>query len=78
MCWEDPEAAERNPKKEKGGKGGMKLNTKSEFVNIELTIHVTPANKEAVKRAIETLALWEAIGPYTKTDILRRIKEVED
>lgn len=54
----------------------MKLDSKKEFVNIDLIINVTPANKEAVKRAIETLALWEAIGPYTKSDILRQIEEV--
>ncbi|WP_162991183.1 hypothetical protein [Biomaibacter acetigenes] len=54
----------------------MKFGPKTDFINIELSIHVTPANKEAVKRAIETLVLWEAIGPYTKTDILRQIEEV--
>ncbi|WP_162991160.1 hypothetical protein [Biomaibacter acetigenes] len=54
----------------------MKLNGKVDFINVDLRIHVTPQNKEAVKRALETLALWEAIEPYTKTDTLRQIEEV--
>lgn len=54
----------------------MKLNEKVDFINVDLRIHVTPQNKEAVKRALETLALWGAIGPYTKTDILRQIDQV--
>lgn len=47
-----------------------------DFVNIEVNIFVRSENKAAVKKAIEQLAFWEAIGSYEKTDILKRIDEV--
>jgi hypothetical protein len=53
-----------------------KLDNKVEFVNVNLTINVRLYNKEAVKRALETLAIWGAIGEYEKKDAFRQIDEV--
>ncbi|HHW01674.1 MAG TPA: hypothetical protein GXX35_02460 [Thermoanaerobacterales bacterium] len=47
-----------------------------DFANIEVNILVRPENKTAVKKAIEQLVLWGAIGNYEKKDIIKRINEV--
>lgn len=47
-----------------------------DFANIEVNILVRPENKVYIKRLIEQLALWGAIGVYEKKDIIKRIDEV--